>query len=437
MTSIHLPLVETSVRPCALPGSPLAAAGPGLDACVHCGFCLQACPTYLALDDENDSPRGRLVLMRALLEGDIPTSDPAAREHLDRCLGCRGCESACPSGVPYGALLEATRATLASTGPRRALIPRVILFVFAREWLLRPALLASRIFRSTRIPELLARVPGPVGAAMAMLASSGDTPARRPYTMRGDGSRGRAALLTGCVMDGLFAQTNLATERTLAANDWEMVSAPGQRCCGALHAHAGDVDTARTLAKRNIEAFERTSAETIVVNAAGCGAMMKEYPHLFAGDSEWQLRAARVAERVRDVTEMLAEAGPRRVGVLAERITYDAPCHLMHAQRVLHPPIVVLAAIEGLTLVPLTDLDQCCGGAGLYSLSQPEIAAKVLDAKIRNIDETGARWVATGNPGCIMQIGIGLRRTGSAARAVHPVDLLDAAYAAAKGSASR
>jgi glycolate oxidase iron-sulfur subunit len=418
-----------SATPCAIPGTPLAEASAGIDACVHCGFCLQSCPTYLTLEDENDSPRGRIVLMHALVEGTLPVDDPDVRTHIDRCLGCRACETACPSGVPYGRLLEATRATLTAKQPN-APIARLVLFVFARPGLLSLAMLGGRLARTLRLSALLSRVPGRLGFAMAMLEATRAPVKRRPYRAGGDGSRGRATLLTGCVMEGLFAETNRATERTLAENDYALVNTAGQQCCGALHAHAGDLDAARALARRNIAAFEASGADFVVANASGCGAMMKEYEHLLAGEPAWRHRAAEVAAKVRDVSELLAEAGPRPGGTLDLTVTYDAPCHLLHAQRVSSPPLRVLGAVPGLRLVPLEGSEHCCGSAGIYNLVEPDVSATVLAPKLANIADTRASLVATGNPGCLMQIGAGLRQAGSAVRVVHPVDLLDASYAA-------
>ena len=419
-------------RPCALPGTPLAQAMPGIDTCVHCGFCLQACPTYLALNDENDSPRGRIVLMRALVEGDLALDDPAVQTHIDRCLGCRGCESACPSGVPYGQLLEATRATMATRRPL-PWIARLILGVFARGWVLRPALAMGRLTRGLGLSQLLATIEGRLGFPFAMLQATTPALRTRGYAATGDGSRGSVAVLHGCVMEGLFDHTNRATERVLTVNDYRIVAAPGEGCCGALHAHAGDLDTARALARRNIAAFESTGADFVAVNASGCGAMMKEYGHLLHDDPTWRDRAARLASRVRDVSELLAVAGPRPGGALPLRVTYDAPCHLVHAQRVTAPPLAVLGAIPGLQLVPLVDADQCCGSAGIYNLVEPDVSDAVLAPKLARIEESGAAFVATGNPGCLMQIGAGLSRSGRRARAVHPVDLLDASYGEREG----
>ncbi len=416
--------------PCVIPGTPLGDASAGIDACVHCGFCLQACPTYLTLEDENDSPRGRLVLMRSLVDGTLPLDDPDVRTHIDRCLGCRACETACPSGVPYGHLLEATRATLTRVQPIPH-VARLILFVFARHWLTRLAMLGGRVTRALRVSRVLSALPGRLGFAMAMLDAT-----RRPlgtpfYRPVGDGSRGRATLLTGCVMEGLYADTNRATERVLTANGYDIVKTPGQRCCGALHVHAGDDAAAKALARSNVAAFERSGADFIAVNAAGCGSMMREYGALLAGDEKWHARAEAMVVRVRDVSELLAEAGPRPGAALPHTVTYDAPCHLLHAQRITTPPLRVLAAIPGLTLVPLEGSEHCCGSAGIYNLIEPETSDRVLEPKLENIARTGAALVATGNPGCLMQIGAGLHQAGIAAQVIHPVDLLDASYAAA------
>ena len=420
---------EDAVAVCALPDSPLAGALPGINACVHCGFCLQACPTYIAMEDENDSPRGRIFLMRSLLEGTVPVDDPSVREHIDRCLGCRACETACPSGVPYGQLLEATRATLTAVRPI-PLLARVMLWSFARPLVLAIAMTASRLLAATPIPWLLSRFPGKLGFAMAMLASTESRLERGSYKPQTAPTRGSFALLEGCVMEGLFTTTNRATERTLAVNGYELREARGQRCCGALHAHAGDLEAARKLARRNIEAFERSGADFIVVNAAGCGAAVKDYGLLLEHDAAWAERASAVAAKARDVSELLAAAGPVRGNPLPFKVTYDAPCHLQHAQRVVRAPLAVLTAIPELELVPLHDSDQCCGSAGIYNLIEPEVSNRVLEPKLANIKATGAPWVATGNPGCMMQIGAGMLRAGIPARTVHPVDLLDASYAA-------
>jgi glycolate oxidase iron-sulfur subunit len=398
--------------------------------CVHCGFCLPACPTYRALGDEADSPRGRILLMRAVAEGELAIDDEAVGLHLDRCLGCRGCETACPSGVPYGHLLEVARDTMRRVGRRTPWFARAMLWVFARPALLRPALALARLFRTTRLPQLLGRLPGHAGFAFAMLDATRPVLGTPRYTPRAAATRGTAALLRGCVMDGLFSHTHDATRRALRVNGWALADAPGERCCGALHLHSGDAEAARALARRNIAAFESSGADVYVVNAAGCGAAMKEYGVLLADDPAWSARAAAFSARTRDVSETLAAAGPAPGGEVAARATYDAPCHLLHAQRVASPPLAMLAAVGALELVPLADAEQCCGAAGIYNLIEPETSGAVLTPKLAAIAETGAELVATGNPGCHMQIGAGLARAGLAARAVHPVELLDAAYAA-------
>jgi glycolate oxidase iron-sulfur subunit len=414
---------------CALPNSPLAEERAGIDACVHCGFCLQACPTYLTLEDENDSPRGRIVLMRSLVEGTLPPDNDTVHTHIARCLGCRACETACPSGVPYGQLLEATRATLSShrTLP---LIAKLILWVMKYPLLLRPAMSLARLLAATPLPTLAAKLPSSYGFAMAMLASS-DVPVERgSYEPEKTDDHGSAALLEGCIMEGLFHPTNRATERVLTHNGYTMVHVSNQRCCGALHLHAGDMETARQLARKNIAAFERTPTDYIVSNSAGCGAMLKEYGHLLHHDPVWSERAQQFSAKVRDVSELLVQAGPKIGGPLPFRVTYDAPCHLHHAQRVTAAPMEVLEAIPGLTLVPLAGSDRCCGSAGIYSLVEPETSDAVLESKLADIHSTGATLVATGNPGCLLQIGAGLHRSGMQTRAIHPVDLLDASYAA-------
>jgi glycolate oxidase iron-sulfur subunit len=293
---------------------------------------------------------------------------------------------------------------------------------------MRIAMFASRLLAATPIPTLLSRVGGRIGFSMAMLASAGSPLERDPYETSNEGHRSKTALLEGCVMEGLFTDTNRATERVLQKNGYSMCAAPGQACCGALHAHAGDLESARKLARRNIDAFEKSGADVIAVNSAGCGAMMKEYAHLLHDDSEWASRAVNISEKVKDVSELLAAVGPLPGNPLPLRVTYDAPCHLVHAQRIVSPPLSVLAAIPRLELIPLRDSEMCCGAAGIYNLIEPETSDAVLEPKIANIAESGAPFVVSSNPGCLMQIGAGLLRSGSKAKAIHIVDLLDASY---------
>jgi glycolate oxidase iron-sulfur subunit len=396
-----------------------------LDPCVHCGFCLPACPTYLATGDESDSPRGRIVLMRALERGELPADDPALIEHLDACLGCRGCEPVCPSGVGYGRGLEAAREQIARTTGLGARA-RAILAVFRQRALWRPIFALARVLRGTGLP---ARLAGRSDASFTFGMLAATTPLRpsavpplRPATH----PRGTVALFRGCVMDTLFRHVHDATRRTLVANGYRVIEVPGQGCCGALHEHAGDRADAEALARRNIAAFA-DDADFIVVNSAGCGALLKDYGHLLGED-----RGAAFAARVRDVSELLAAAGPRVGGALPLDVAYDAPCHLQHAQGVHAEPLAVLAAIPELRLRLLPGHDKCCGSAGIYSMLHPAMARSVLELKVAELAAALPRpsLVTTGNPGCLMQIGAGLRAAQLPIGVAHPVELLDWSYQA-------
>jgi glycolate oxidase iron-sulfur subunit len=400
-----------------------------LQPCVHCGFCLPACPTYLATGDESDSPRGRIVLMRALERGEIGPEDDALVHHLDACLGCRGCEPACPSGVGYGRGLEAARERLFQA---RGLPPlaRAVLGVFRHQALWRPLFTAARVFRGSGLPRALAG-GGRMGLGMGMLAASGPSlephdrePSQRPGPALDDASRPTVALFRGCVMDTLFRHVHDATRRTLEHNGYRVVEVGEQTCCGALHEHAGDRGAAVELARRNVAALA-DSADYVVTNSAGCGALLKDYGHLLGDDA-----AERVAGKVRDVSELLAAAGPRQGSPVDLDVAYDAPCHLQHAQRVHDAPLAVLRAIPGLRLQLLPGHDRCCGSAGIYSVLKPAMARAVLDAKIETIAAADPRpaYLATGNPGCLMQIGAGLLAAGLDTRVVHPVELLAWSY---------
>jgi len=391
-----------------------------LDSCVHCGFCLQACPTFLATGDEADGPRGRIELMRGLERGTLTADDPTVTTHLDRCLGCRGCEPVCPSGVGYGHGLEAARERLAAARGVPPLV-RATLALLTSAGSGRVTYALARALRATGIPGLLAGWSR-TRFAMGMLAATkpqggkGRQGAALERPARGRPLPPTAALLfRGCVMDGLFSHVHDATIRTLAVNGYAVEEAPAQVCCGALHAHAGLADDARALARANIAAFG--DGETpIVVNSAGCGAQLKAY-----GDKAF-------AARVRDVTELLAAAGPVKGAAIGGRVAYDPPCHLLHAQRIADPPLRVLAGVPELEVLTLPDAAQCCGGAGMYTLVEPALSRAVLAPKLEALRAAAPDAVATGNPGCVMQIGAGLRAAGMSCPVVHPVELLDASY---------
>jgi glycolate oxidase iron-sulfur subunit len=412
----------------------------GLDSCVHCGFCLQACPTFLATGDEADSPRGRIELMRALEGAELAPDDPSLALHLDRCLGCRGCEPVCPSGVRYGRGLEAARALMAE---RRGVPPlaRAALAALTGPGVSPIVYTLGRLLRATGIPRRLAGW-GRVRFAMGMLAASA------PQVRRGRGRLGKVGggasrsslphpppssqtspvlLFRGCIMDGLFSHVHDATIRTLEVNGYAVHEVAAQVCCGALHAHAGLLDEARRLARINLAAFGGAGeeGEPIVVNSAGCGAMLKEYGHLVDGPGD------AFAARVRDVTELLAERGPRPGAPLDTTVAYDPPCHLLHAQRIVEPPERVLHAIPVLRVTSTPDAAQCCGSAGLFSLIEPAMSRAVLAPKLASLSDARPQVVATGNPGCLMQLGAGLAAAGLPAVVRHPVELLDESYRAA------
>ncbi|MEX1254474.1 MAG: glycolate oxidase subunit GlcF [Dehalococcoidia bacterium] len=409
-----------------------------LSQCVHCGFCLQQCPTYLQLGLETDSPRGRIHLIRAVAEGQVEPT-PSLVGHLDLCLQCRACETACPSSVPFGRIMESGRAMLVQQG-------NVPFAWRLRVWLLKqtlpyPARLRAlfgllrlyqrsglqRLLRATR---LLRALPGGLADAESMLP---DVPARayRAPAATDDAGTRRVALLTGCVMPILYPRTHEATVRVLARNGIDTVAPAEQRCCGALSLHAGDRRTARDLARRNIDAFLSANVEAVVVNSAGCGSTLKEYGELLERDEAYAVKARRFSSLVRDVSEYLTELpfqAPK--DSLPKRVTYQDSCHLVHAQQVRSAPRELLRSIPGLELIELETPDRCCGSAGVYSFAQREMSLRLLDDKMRDVAATGAPVIATANPGCMMQLEAGLRRHGLAGRVVHVVELLDEAYRA-------
>lgn len=397
-------------------------------ACVHCGLCLQSCPTYRLLGNENDSPRGRLYLMRAVAEGRLQPTASYSR-HIDLCLGCRACETACPSGVLYGQLLEAARADSSLEKPdlQRRLIDWAMKVVFPRNWLLGLGFIAARAFRPLvrRLQlecwelQLYLNAKSGLEQVEEMLIGMGyrERPEAEPLQ-----SGGSVALLQGCVMQGLYKATQLATERVLTAAGYSVWKPWGQGCCGALHAHNGMRWLAEKMAKRNIDAFEGSSS-LIAVNAAGCGSMLKEYGELLKDDPSYAQRARRFSERVRDVTELLA--GCWRGERLELRVAYDAPCHLYHGQKVRVQPLELLAAAA--QALPLAGSEQCCGSAGIYNLSHPDIAQALLSEKVEQIKRSGAQVLVTANPGCAMQLAAGLKMRGLDIPVLHIIELLDLA----------
>ena len=409
--------------------------------CVHCGLCLEACPTYLELGVEADSPRGRIHLMRAVADGRMPL-DRGVTRHLDLCLGCRACEPACPSGVRYGLLIEAARSAVEATRRRpladrllrQGLVRNVLVSTRRLRAMLLPVAILDRVFprwRQARIvPRSLRRmlallpprIPSPIRQAPPALSSARDAPPSSPI-----------ALLRGCVVPVLSPEVLAAADRVLTAAGFQ-VETPPIECCGALLLHAGDLEGARQAARRTIDACGTAPLTTV---AAGCGAMMREYDHLLAGDPAYAERARAFATRARDVTVLLAEAGDRlRLGPLPARAAYHDPCHLAHAQGVRSEPRALLARVPGLELVPLLEGDVCCGSAGSYNLTEPAMADRLLARKVDHVLASGARLLVTGNPGCMLQIAAGLRARGAPVEVKHTVEVLAAALASAPVPAS-
>lgn len=413
--------------------------------CIRCGLCLPSCPTYLETHLETSSPRGRIHLIQSVAAGTLDLTSPGFVEQMYQCLDCRACEAVCPSGVEYGQLVETARTQIERALPRPPAqeLARWTafdgLFADMRRFRLAAALLrlyqrsGARLF--ARGSGILQRLS--LDGMERMLPDLPDqfvVPSGQIYPPEpGVASQGRVALFAGCVMSTVFAATDRATIRILNANGYEVVIPEGQGCCGALTVHAGAMDRARELARRNIAALERCGADYVVVNAAGCGAELKEYARLFADDPEWSGRAATFSARVRDASELLGSllaAGclNTRFASLPLRVTYQEPCHLAHAQRITKPPRALLAAIPDLELVEMEESTLCCGSAGVYNVTRPEMANRLGDRKARNIVATGAQAVLTANPGCHLQLRASLQRAGSPIPVLHIVDLLDAAY---------
>jgi len=410
-----------------------------LQRCVHCGFCLPTCPTYAVLGVEMDSPRGRIRLMETVWQGRVDVKSDPFERHMYGCLDCRACETACPSGVEFGKLMEGARSQIEAARPRSA-TERLVRMIAFRFLLPRPAVLGSFAHFSVLSKRLgaaavLRAIGSRVGLARRLAALLDLVPDRAssrglPATYPARGARrGSVALFTGCVMRAAFADTNAATARVLARNGFEVIVPDAQTCCGALHAHAGERVDARVLARRNIASLEGLAVDAFIVNAAGCGAALKEYGWLLKDDPAWSERATRFASRVKDASEFLGDAGLTAApGPLRVRVAYDDPCHLLHGQKIKDQPRAMLAAIPELSVLPLTEADWCCGSAGTYNVTQPELSAKLLERKVGHITSSGAQLVVTANPGCQMQIAAGLRSARAPISVVHLMDLLDRAY---------
>jgi glycolate oxidase iron-sulfur subunit len=431
--------------------------------CIHCGFCLPTCPTYAVLGVEMDSPRGRIYQMQALTEGRIEIS-PEFVDHMNCCLGCRACETACPSGVQFGKLIEAAREqiqieiahTPLLSVPKQevaeSLTARFLRSLFF-DLILPSRRVTSLVFAALKVYQrsglqTLVRRSGLLDAVNALpipLQGQLKTPEELMPTASGDllpqllpeitpalrGKRYRVGFVSGCIMDQVYRDINEATIRVLTANGCEVITPPRQQCCGALHVHAGEAERGRQLARHNIDVFEQYNCDAIIINSAGCGSNLKEYGHLLRDDPAYATRASAFSSKVKDISEFLVSIDwNREMGTLNRTVTYHDACHLFHGQKVKQQPRELLHAIPGLTMVSLKEADWCCGSAGIYNITNQEMASQLLERKMNNIIATGTSVVATGNPGCMMQIALGAQLRGIEIEVVHPVQLLDEAYQA-------
>ena len=416
-----------------------------LQQCMHCGMCLPTCPTYDATHLERNSPRGRISLMRAIADGKLEATK-AFGEEMYFCLGCLACETACPAGVEYGHLFEAARSEVEKSGalnnPKRTLIrtlllkglftrPRLLRWVGRGLWLYQ-ASGAEWMFRKLRLNRLLpkrmrgleAQAPTALRQFSCDLIGRVETPRKTRY---------RVGVLTGCVQDIVFSDVNRDTVDVLLANGCEVYTPQVQVCCGSLHAHNGELDTAHTLACRLIDAFDLSTLDAIISNAAGCGSHLKTYGRLLAGDPQYAERGAEWSRKLKDIHEWLAEIGirePAAADATPFRATYHEACHLCHGQKITRQPRELLRAVPGLVLTELPESTWCCGSAGIYNITQPEMAGELQGRKLKNIASTGVHVVATANPGCHLQLVQAARQAKYALEVVHPVTLLARAYRA-------
>jgi len=395
--------------------------------CIHCGLCLVACPTFLETGNENFSPRGRIYMMRQLQSGRVGLN-PLSVRPLDLCLGCRGCESVCPSGVHYGQLLETTRdfverkfdRSIFQFLLRRAFVEQV----FPYPWRMKLALLPLKLLRALRLEGLL---PKSLRDITALVPTGGPVvklPEFSPATTAQ--KKGRVGMITGCVQSVLFSPTNAATVRLLNRIGYDVVIPPAQGCCGALYSHTGRLAKAREAARHNIAVFESIGLDLIISNAGGCGSSLKEYAHLLHDDPQWADRAKTFASKVRDLNQLLSAQPPSLITHHSSLVTYHDSCHLAHAQQIRQEPRALLKAVCGDRFVEMPESDMCCGSAGSYNLTEPKMAAQIQQRKIANILKTGAQIVVMANPGCILQIQAGLKDAGRGdIEVLHIADFLD------------
>jgi len=407
--------------------------------CVRCGLCLPTCPTYVETMVETSSPRGRIALIKAVGEGYLDLLSPGFVHQMSECLDCRACEAVCPSGVEYGKLLEPARTQInraVERGPFKRTVRHVLLDVlFGSPALLRAVSRVLWFLQRSGLQSFakrsgLARLLGLEGM-IELAPRMSDTffvPRDQRWVPMG-AKKAAVVLHAGCIMATAFAEIDEASVRVLQRAGCEVLAPSAQGCCGAITVHAGDMDAGRALAKRNIEAFERSGADYYIINAAGCGSTLKEYGHLFHEDPAWHERAVAFSAKVRDITEFLDAIGiDEHLGRVETAITYQEPCHLAHAQRITQAPRNLLRKIPGVTLVEMEESSLCCGSAGIYNLTQPEMSRRLMERKVKNAMATGAATCATANPGCQLQVQSGLRRAGSEMTVRHVIELLDESY---------
>lgn len=408
--------------------------------CVHCGFCLQACPTYLETGLETESPRGRIALMKAVNEGRIGIT-PEVYRHWDLCIQCRACEVACPSGVPYGNLIEATMSDVERRREKR-FFPRllgnlVLNGIIPHRRRLELLAIGLRLYQRSGVQAAIrkTKVLSALGPSLAELEMSAPTVSKRRFRTRGqvipaEGAvRARVAILSGCIMPLMHGPEMDAAVRVLTRNGCEVEVTEGQGCCGAIHSHVGDLDRARELARNNIDTFEQRGVDAVIVASAGCGSRMKEYGHLLEDDPDYAELAVKFSKTVKDIHEFLVDLPfTPPTGRIDKRVTYQDSCHLANAQRVTDAPREILTSIPGLELVEMERSNVCCGAGGTFTITEREFSLRVLDSKMRNVGQTGADVLATANPGCVLQLQYGAQRYGPSIEIAYVTDLLDEAY---------